>query len=81
MALSQHRTEVLEPEEEGKYQSKSVYRALILGDGHLEGEKDHGFILLISLVSCMVKIFIIKKFITVSLLETQGILLFRTAEQ
>lgn len=47
----------------------------------MEGEKGHGFILLISLVSCMVKIFIIKKFITVSLLETQGILLFRTAEQ
>lgn len=52
----------MEPEEEGKYQSNSVYRALILGVGHLEGGEGHGFILLISLVSCMVKIFIIKKF-------------------
>lgn len=28
----------------------------------MEGGEGHGFILLISLVSCMVKIFIIKKF-------------------
>lgn len=37
-------------------------RVLILGDGHFEGKEGHGFILLISLVLCMLKFFVIKKF-------------------
>lgn len=43
MALEWQGTEVLEP---GGYKEKkqsNVYGTLILGDGHLEGEKNYGF--------------------------------------
>lgn len=47
---------------QGKKQSNNIYGTLILGCGHLEGEKDHGFILLISLPLCMFEICHNKKY-------------------